>query len=308
MSPALCFRILSHLEGLGLLNKGDTILDFLGGIGTTCLAAGTLGYRSIMVELEEKFIDLARQNKAHVERRLGRPLDMTIIQGDARQLSQLLQERGLIALTSPPYGEAMDNKGKRHGNSGICGRDPKMVKMRYDEEGNPANIGNLPDRVESHLVSVVSPPYEDSSSQGASNGIDSPEWRAKRKSAGRVKLQPYEAEGQIGQECNESYMDAVRQVYTEASKVADVLVVVVKDPTRNKKLHPLGELTAQLLEQCGWRIVDYHFALLFEEQEQGHLFEKSKKKVRGRLSFFKRLSWQKGSPVADGEHILICQR
>jgi len=49
-------------------------------------------------------------------------------------------------VVSPAYGEAMDNKGNRHGDSGICGRDPKMAKMRYNEDGNPANIGNLKDK------------------------------------------------------------------------------------------------------------------------------------------------------------------
>ena len=48
--------------------------------------------------------------------------------------------------------------------------------------------------------------------------------------------------------------------------------------------------------------------MLFEEQTQGHLFGGSVKRVKGRMSFFKRLSWQKGSPVAMWEDVLVAVR
>ena len=55
-------------------------------------------------------------------------------------------------------------------------------------------------------------------------------------------------------------------------------------------------------------IRDRHRALLFEELEQADLFGEAKKQVKGRLSFFKRLSWQKGQPVASWEDVIIGAR
>lgn len=62
------------------------------------------------------------------------------------------------------------------------------------------------------------------------------------------------------------------------------------------------------LEAVGWEVVDYHQAILFEEQEQGHLFEGKVKRPRGRMGFFKRPAYQKGSQVANFEHILFAGR
>jgi hypothetical protein len=98
------------------------------------------------------------------------------------------------------------------------------------------------------------------------------------------------------------------QVYRETIKVSDVLTIVIKNPTRNKKLRRLDLDTIKILELAGWKIHCQHRALLFEELEQGHLFDGSQKKVKGRMSFFKRLSWQNGQPVASWEDIIVAVR
>ena len=103
----------------------------------------------------------------------------------------------------------------------------------------------------------------------------------------------------------ESYLSAMAQVYTQLAQVCPILVVVVKDPTRNGKLRELGKDTWRLMEQAGYTIVDYHQAMLFSEQHTATLDGQPVKRVKGRLSFFKRLSYQKGSPVAQWEHVLI---
>ena len=104
MSPTLGFRILEHLEELGLLKNGDVILDPMGGTGLTNICAGAKGYKSISVELEDPYIEFQKQNKQYAERRLFKPLDWQIIKGDSRELSLLLSEKGLVSVTSPPYG------------------------------------------------------------------------------------------------------------------------------------------------------------------------------------------------------------
>ncbi len=310
MAWSLVFRILEHLKELGLLRDGDTVLDNMAGTGRTCIAACALGYRAISVELEEKFVAMQRENKAYAERKLGRELDWTILRGDSRQLSDLLTERGLVTVTSPPYQDV--NQDNRKTRNDTCNRNNRLNSIGIKYSDNPANIGNLRDRV----VGVTSPPYEGDESthiRGRAKDIE-------RMTAKGMRVNPEShstttmefdygvSPGQIGQERAESYLSAMRVCYAEVARVADVLVVVVKDPTRDHQIRRLGRDTMRLLRQTGWRLHCYHRAILFEEQETANLFGESKRKVKGRLSFFKRLSWQKGSPVANYEHVLVCTR
>ncbi|MBU2534506.1 MAG: hypothetical protein KKB37_17335, partial [Alphaproteobacteria bacterium] len=102
------------------------------------------------------------------------------------------------------------------------------------------------------------------------------------------------------------YLYAMRQVYFEAYKSGiSPLVLVTKNPTRNGVLRRLDLDTVALLEAVGYQIVDYHRAKLFEEYTQKTLDGETKKIPRGRLSFFKRLSYEKGNVVAQWEDIII---
>ena len=312
MAPGLCFKIIEHLKELGYLEPDSIILDFMAGIGTTGLCAGVLGCRSIMVELEPKFIDLMIQNKVALERKWSRPVEMEIIQGDARWLSELLQERGLVGITSPPYGDTdkptggLNYKPPRSGRLDQSGRDPNApnyVGMREGYGSTSGQIGQLSDKP---LKAIVSPPYEDS------NVSRSDTWQNGNRFGGpysQVRAKPYgRTDGQIGQEKDQTYLEVMAQVYAEALKVCDILVVVVKDPTRNGKLRKLGSDTIRILEAVRWEIFDYHQSILFEEQEHGHLFEGKVKRPKGRLGFFKRLAYQRGSQVANFEHIIFARR
>ena len=79
-------------------------------------------------------------------------------------------------------------------------------------------------------------------------------------------------------------------------------------PTRNGKLRRLDLDTLKLLELSKFRVVDYHQAILFSKHKQMTLDGNIKEKIKGRISFFKRLSHQKGNIVADHEDILIAVR
>lgn len=309
---ALAFRILQHLEDLGLLTAESVVLDPMAGVGTFPLAWAAKGGRAILVELEPRFIGFCQQNKAQLERTLGHPVEIEIIQGDSRHLSELLKERGLIGVTSPPYEDSINNP--RHGiDLSKIGRERPPPHSQIGPNGKTfygiqeGQIGNLPDHP---LKVVTSPPYEDSSNAGATDNAT----RAGLRADGSVRGGPInpegygQAEGQIGQEQGGTYLSAMFQVYQEIGKVADVLVTITKNPTRKGKLRDLTEDTERLLVATGWNILCRHRAILFEEMEQGHLFEGSQKQVKGRLSFFKRLSWQKGSPVAQWEDVLIAMR
>ncbi len=340
MSPALCFKIFEHLKELGLLKEGDTVLDPMAGTGITAIVAGAQGYPAITIELEDKFVGFQKQNKEYAERKLYKTLDWQIIQGDSRKLSELLEVRGLKSITSPPYGDQVIKDGQRlASNPDIHWREWDRG-TGYNLK-NPDNIGNLPDKPlkaitsppygidktsgglntkpprdategqignlpDKPLKTVTSPPYEQSITGGKS-GI---EWQEDwgKPSENRQPSQDIDygiTEGQIGNEQAESYLEAMQLVYSEITKVSDVLVVVVKNPTRGGKLRRLDLDTISVLQQSGWEIYCQHRAILFEKLEQSDLFGGSKKQVKGRLSFFKRLSWNKGSPVASWEDIIF---
>lgn len=297
-SPALAFRILEHLEELGLLPEGATILDPMGGIGTFVLAAALKGHPATMVELEPKFVKLAQANADRLALKgFGAPI--TIIKGDARHLSELIKGQA-VGVMSPPYLESQKGGGisarkRGEGDYPLTTKLPGNIYQPLEAGQSPDQIASLPD-----YVGVTSPPYEDSDNRNPSSQVLG-EGGAKPK----VYVNP-EAEGQIGQEKGETYLSAMAQVYAECAKLCPVLVVVTKNPTRNGKLRRLDLDTIALLEKCGYKIICRHRAMLFEEEEKTDLFGETTKKPKGRLSFFKRLSYQKGSPVADHEDVLFC--
>lgn len=149
-------RIFKHLEYLGLLKEGMTVLDFMAGSFRIPLLASLRGYKSIGVELEEHFTKMGQDNKKFAENKIGRKLDMEIIQDDSRQLSSLLSKSD-VAVLSPPYAnprtttQEYDDKYDLRRPKGVAwGRE--SFRGRYGR--NKENIGNLP------YVAVVSPPFE----------------------------------------------------------------------------------------------------------------------------------------------------
>jgi len=194
-----------------------------------------------------------------------------------------LKDVPLKVITSPPYGEAINANTKGGIDWEKCAEGPRLDKLKPTASHGTftlnygsanGNIGNLPDKP---FVSVMSPPYGDSDTDGA-------------------------------RKMPESYLSAMSQVYAEIAKVSDVLAIVIKNPTRNKALRRLDLDTIEILKQSGWEIHCQHRALLFEELEQGDMFSGSQKTIKGRMSFFKRLRWKVGQPVASWEDVLICTR
>ena len=86
------------------------------------------------------------------------------------------------------------------------------------------------------------------------------------------------------------------------------MVTITKNPTKKKKIKRLDIETAELLEKAGYDIVDYHQAMLWQEEEQQTLDGSNFKEYSGRLSFFKRLSLEQGNVAAQWEDIIIATR
>ena len=157
---------------------GETILDPMFGSGTTMLAC-ILGRNVIGVELEEKFIKMAKANWEKVRQRpqLGCQMgEATILQGDARNLSGLLADKCIF---SPPFasntygGESQwlkEHQDEISRNSPLRHGAHQNENKHHDNliiPDNPSNVGNLP---YSNIDSIItSPPYADMSMGGGLN-------------------------------------------------------------------------------------------------------------------------------------------
>src|SRR3990167_3790633 len=88
-----------YFEKLELLKEGMTVLDFMAGSGRIPLMASLRGYKGLGVELEPHFVKMCNDNKKFAENKIGRKLDMEIIQGDSRQLSKLLNKSDVAVVS-----------------------------------------------------------------------------------------------------------------------------------------------------------------------------------------------------------------
>ena len=99
MDAQLLIWIVEHYT-----KPGEIILDPMAGSGTTMLAC-TLGRNVFLIELEEKFVKMCRDNWAEVRMRPQLGYDMGICdikQGDARNLEHILFDK---IISSPPWAE-----------------------------------------------------------------------------------------------------------------------------------------------------------------------------------------------------------
>ncbi|BCB85911.1 TRM11 family SAM-dependent methyltransferase [Phytohabitans suffuscus] len=83
-------------------SPGDLVLDPFAGFGTTLVVAERMGRRAIGVELLDERVDLIRG-------RLSGGGDVRVVQGDARNLSALVDGPIDLCMTSPPYMSATDH-------------------------------------------------------------------------------------------------------------------------------------------------------------------------------------------------------
>ncbi len=135
MLPELARRLVAEY-----CPPGGLVADPMCGIGTTLVEAGALGRHGIGVELEARWVALARANLTHAL--LAEQAARTEIRvGDARCLGSLLRDvagRVDLVVTSPPYGcdaGVIDKPAWRAGHP-MCPRDT----LNYSRD--PANLGH----------------------------------------------------------------------------------------------------------------------------------------------------------------------
>lgn len=163
----LAKRIYEHAIDCGWIHPDDVVVDPFGGIGGCCFHGLMNGMRVVTCELEEKFVNLSKQNRElWREKFTGLPGfdadNWIILQGDSRKLGSLISEAGL-SVSSPPY--ASGEKGHPSLGSvnkddwGKDGRDITRRRGLTGEYGDATgNVANLPEGDLS--LAISSPPWE----------------------------------------------------------------------------------------------------------------------------------------------------
>jgi len=205
----LLVRIFDELFAMGALQRGGLVADPFGGIGSTAIEAASRGCRCICVELEEKFVALARENFAlHAASwaAMGYPQPV-MVQGDSRRLRACIGPAlAACVVSSPPYAETVNASG--HGidwtKAGPAtgnrkrGEGCKHEQTLRDQLAYGTTPGQLGAMKAGDVAAVVSsPPYARSLTQG-----NHPKDYDYTKYGGRGQLahaQRYgKAEGQLG--------------------------------------------------------------------------------------------------------------
>lgn len=276
----------------------------------------------IGVELEEKFVNLAKQNielNRSVWEAHGYPVPV-IIQGDSRRFSEIVQGcEGII--TSPPYAETFlknnlsqeqfEKKLERWARVSDWKRPRPTGNMSQPDYGQtPGQIGTL--KAGSLDAVCTSPPYKEGLGYGGHKPTEIDKIKfAHARNEEKILSAYKKTPGSIGKETGETYWTAMNQVYSEcwkALKPGGHLIVVVKAYVKNKKRVPLPQQTLKLLIHLGFKPIERIKAMLTKETVNGGLFGEDVIERKERKSFFRRLAESKGSPKIDFEEILVMRR
>jgi len=250
-----------------------------------------------------------------------------IIQPDARNLCEILENQVDKAIFSPPYSEiesggGLNTKPRRSPNDqgGRSPNSPSQNKARYE---HPDSINRMPYGVDTVVSSppygnrlsdsavhdgdpqrmsyrqaldviVSSPPYS-----GNSEPFASQKYLQIRKEIGRDPSKPsQQTEGygenlsNIGNLKSETYLGEMAKVYAQCYKTlkpGGKAIIIVKPFIRNKQLVLLQEDTKKLMGKAGFVFQEGHYRILTQE------------------SFWRKIYKNKypEAPVVDREYILV---
>lgn len=119
--------------------KGQTVLDPFLGIGSTLKACALEGRHGIGFELSEKYAELSRERlESEVSNESDDYPEQLVMQGDARELADELEENSIdFLVTSPPYWNILhkvDHKAKQE-------RQSQALDTKYSDDLK--DLGNI---------------------------------------------------------------------------------------------------------------------------------------------------------------------
>lgn len=272
---------------------GETILDPMAGSGTALFGA-TIGRNVICVELEKKFCDMMEKNWQKIKSKgpmLGYTMGKaTIIQGDSRRLPEIMAD---CAIFSPPYAEAQEGSGiSKNLHPSITGTKAQRAYFHTKYSQNPNNIANLKCGSIDKIIS--SPPYEEGGGHGGHPTKCALEKKQSSMGQGTEHLYSNNQEN-IGNLKSDNYLAAMLDVYRGCFSVLKdngLMVLVVKNFIRNKKIVRLDLDTIKLCEGVGFKLI-----------------ERLKRKLT-QQSFWRTIYYQKypEAPKIEYEDVLVFKR
>jgi len=140
--------------------EGDTVLDPMGGTGSTGVIAALLGRNAILVDIEEKFVKWMLGAKEIVDgvQTLTEKGKIVVLRGDARQLSKILNGVDSI-VTSPPYSEGIGHDSGDNASEEF--KERLEMQRRYTRQMTSKN--NIAKLKHGEISTIItSPPYEKS--------------------------------------------------------------------------------------------------------------------------------------------------
>lgn len=217
-------------------------------------------------------------------------------------------------VASPPYAE-----------DEVHGRPSKMTEGIFKGRTAKTGLGDYGKtegqigRLKGGQVDAVcaSPPYATDVVHGG-HGLKLEKFKDPKRvgvtshALGKNEMQRYgETEGNIGNGGQETYWQAVRDVYAacfRAIKPGGVMVLVTKNYVKARRIVPLSDDTVTLCQSLGFTLIERIQAMLVSETRHADLFQGEDVKRKERKSFFRRLAEKKGSPRIDSEDVLIFRR
>ncbi len=229
--------------------EGDTVLDPMGGIGTSMIAA-LMGRNVVLVELESHFVEPMRASWEKMKQHpmLGYTMgQVTILQGDARKLP-LPDACVTGVVTSPPFEGivAMQDRVFNEKKAIQTGRDP-----------NSAHALGITGYTRPQVDTILtSPPYEGLRQDGGVNDLSLTKQDFHSYTDG-ITTRGHEARGgeNIGNLRGAAYWEAQSAVYRECFRVlkpGGLMALVLKGFTRDGKYVDLPSQTEALLLEEGW--------------------------------------------------------
>lgn len=293
----LAERIYRHMLAEGWLRPGDAVLDPFGGVGGFGFHAALYGMHWTGVELEQRFVDLGRQNLDLWRSRYAPHFpgygSARLVQGDSRRLVEVVMGAGGV-VSSPPY--AAHTVGNKDGidwekvgdNSG---RTAARGAIAYGYGTTPGQLGAMPAGV------VSSPLFE--------NGVPQQDraFSAPHDSTRNLQDATYgSTAGNIGNNTGDTFWSAAALIVAQCYDIlrpGGYAAWVTGDFVRNKKRVPFGEQWLALCESVGFEPVLWAVAWKAEQHgEQLDIFGNGHEHGKTKVSFFRRLANQKSPETA----------
>lgn len=291
-SSALIAKIYDHLVEEGWVTEGDKVVDPFGGVALGALHAMRLGLTWRGVELESRFVAIGADNISLWNKRFGNMPrwsgDALLIEGDSRNLTELLKEQTAnTTISSPPFGKASKGGGiaasvrgesdypMSEANTRVKKAASAAVGFGYQGQGETeGNLSTLPisDMDLNISLALSSPHKADSIKPGKGSGFDYSKSKGptrQKATSGResIAVGYGETEGNLGAMSAEGFDVSISSppfLQTSGGTTPTVGMekknpgVISRHAAGNAHAHAYGETEGQLSSMNSG---DYHLAI-----------------------------------------------